>query len=306
LRDTLARLWKRTDGGVAFVSGRPVNELDLIFSPLQLPAIGGHGAELRTAPGAAPEAPRLPALDPAVKRQFAPIAEGGSAIIPDDKGSPRALHSRLAPEKEARVRAAAAKVCAGVKGASIELLPGKLVVEIKQPGFTKATAVRELMTYPRFANRRPIFIGDDVTDLGVFEILPDFDGIGISVGRNVPGVEARFGEPADVRRWLEQISRNDAFATSLPTTGLILPSSATDARPRSSIPPRVWCGGAIPASTATRSSAVSSPATTRRGFRTSCSTTWPISNPSTCAIPRWCRRFSPIGRAAPSASPTLR
>jgi len=59
LRDTLARLWKRTDGGVAFVSGRPVSELDLIFSPLQLPAIGGHGAELRTTPGAAPPSPRL-------------------------------------------------------------------------------------------------------------------------------------------------------------------------------------------------------------------------------------------------------
>src|SRR2546429_6129755 len=74
LRDTLTRLWQRTDGGVAFVSGRPVSELDLIFSPLQLPAIGGHGAELRTTPGAAPEAPRLPELDPALERQVAPIA----------------------------------------------------------------------------------------------------------------------------------------------------------------------------------------------------------------------------------------
>src|SRR5215813_10052150 len=64
LRDTLARLWERTKGAVAFVSGRPVSELDLIFSPLQLPAIGGHGAELRTIAGAAPEAPRLRPLDP--------------------------------------------------------------------------------------------------------------------------------------------------------------------------------------------------------------------------------------------------
>jgi trehalose 6-phosphate phosphatase len=70
-----------------------------------------------------------------------------------------------------------------------------------------------LMTYPPFAGRRPIFMGDDVTDLGVFEILPDFEGIGISVGRDVPGVAACFDRPADVRRWLEQISRNDAFAT---------------------------------------------------------------------------------------------
>src|SRR5262249_15440981 len=143
LRDTLARLWRRTDGGVAFVSGRPVSELALISPPLQWPALGGRGAALRRRPGAAREARRLPALDPAVKRQFAAIAEAGPGIILEDKGYSLALHYRLAPDKEGMVRAAAAKICAGVKGASIELLPGKLVVEIKQAGFTKATAVRE-------------------------------------------------------------------------------------------------------------------------------------------------------------------
>jgi trehalose 6-phosphate phosphatase len=214
LRDTLARLWQRTGGAVAFVSGRPVSELDLIFSPLQLPAIGGHGAELRTVPGAAPEAPRLPPLDAAVKRLFAAIAEAGPGIILEDKGYSLALHYRLAPDKESMVREAAARLCASFTGPRIELLPGKFVLEIKQAGFSKATAVRELMTYPPFAERRPIFIGDDVTDLGVFEILPDFDGIGISVGRTVPGVPACFERPTDVRRWLEQLSRNDAFATS--------------------------------------------------------------------------------------------
>jgi trehalose 6-phosphate phosphatase len=214
LRDTLARLWDRTRGALAFVSGRPVSELDLIFSPLQLPAIGGHGAELRIIPGAAPEAPRLPALDPGIKRQFAAIAEAGPGIVLEDKGYSLALHYRLAPEKEPVVRAAAARVCASLKAAPIELLPGKFVVEIKQTGFTKATAVRELMTYKPFSERRPIFIGDDVTDLGVFEVLPDFHGIGISVGRNVPGVEACFEQPTDVRHWLDKISRNEAFAAS--------------------------------------------------------------------------------------------
>jgi trehalose 6-phosphate phosphatase len=213
LRDTLARLWERTQGGVAFVSGRPVSELDLIFAPLQLPAIGGHGAELRTVAGAAAGAPRLPPLNSRLKQQFATIAEAGPGIVLEDKGYSLALHYRLAPDKETLVRAAAAKICSDLKDASIELLPGKLVVEVKQTGVTKAIAVRELMTYPPFANRRPIFLGDDVTDLGVFEILPDFNGIGISVGRDVPGVAACFDRPADVRRWLEQISRNDEFAT---------------------------------------------------------------------------------------------
>jgi trehalose 6-phosphate phosphatase len=214
LRETLERLWERTGGAVAFVSGRPVSELDLIFSPLQLPAIGGHGAELRTCPGATPEAPRLPPLDPAVKRRFAAIAEAGPGIVLEDKGYSLALHYRLAPDKENFVRAAAAEICASLDGSSIELLPGKLVVEIKQSGFTKATAVRELMTYPSFSGRRPIFFGDDVTDLGVFEVLPEFHGIGVSVGRKVPGVTACFERPTDVRHWLEQISRNDVLATS--------------------------------------------------------------------------------------------
>ena len=213
LRDTLARLWRRTGGAAAFVSGRPVSELDLMFAPLQLPAIGGHGAELRIVAGAAPEAPRLPPLDPAVKRRFAAIAAADPGIILEDKGYSLALHYRLAPDKEDTVRAAAAEICASVSGPSIEVLPGKFVIEIKRTGFSKATAVLELMTYPPFARRRPIFIGDDVTDFGVFEILPDFDGIGISVGRKVPGVPACFERPTDVRHWLEQISRSDAFAT---------------------------------------------------------------------------------------------
>jgi len=214
LRDTLRRLLERTGGAVAFVSGRPIAELDLLFSPLELPCIGGHGAELRTKPGEAPAAPRLPSLDHNVKRHFAAIAEADPGIILEDKGYSLALHYRLAPTKERFVRESAAKVCRSLGKLPIELLPGKQMIEIKQPGFTKATAVRELMTYPPFAGRRPVFIGDDITDLGVFDILPDFDGIGISVGRQVPGIEARFDEPTDVRRWLDHISHSDAFATS--------------------------------------------------------------------------------------------
>src|SRR5580698_11335072 len=54
LRRTLARLDELTGGAVALVSGRSLNDIDLIFSPLELAAIGGHGAELRAVPGAEP------------------------------------------------------------------------------------------------------------------------------------------------------------------------------------------------------------------------------------------------------------
>src|SRR6202167_2516091 len=51
LRRTLARLDELTGGAVALVSGRSLNDIDLIFSPLQLAAIGGHGAAPRAAAG---------------------------------------------------------------------------------------------------------------------------------------------------------------------------------------------------------------------------------------------------------------
>ncbi len=54
LRRTLARLDDLTGGAVALVSGRSLADIDLIFSPLQLAAIGGHGAELRAVAGAEP------------------------------------------------------------------------------------------------------------------------------------------------------------------------------------------------------------------------------------------------------------
>ena len=214
LREALDRLLTRTGGAVAFVSGRPLQELDLIFSPLQLPAIGGHGAEMRTVPGEAAKAPRLSPLDPDVKRRFAAIAEAGPGIILEDKGYSLALHYRLAPAKEPLVREAAAKICASFDGGALELLPGKLVLEIKQRGTTKATAVRELMTQSPFRGRRPIFIGDDVTDLSVFAIMPELNGISISVGQTIAGVDFCFDQPADVRRWLDETTRAGAFATS--------------------------------------------------------------------------------------------
>lgn len=47
LRAALARLLELADGALALVSGRPIRDLDTLFKPLQLPSVGGHGAETR-------------------------------------------------------------------------------------------------------------------------------------------------------------------------------------------------------------------------------------------------------------------
>src|ERR1700732_1820216 len=47
LAETLSRLQDKTSGALALVSGRSLNDIDLIFAPEQFPAVGGHGAEMR-------------------------------------------------------------------------------------------------------------------------------------------------------------------------------------------------------------------------------------------------------------------
>jgi trehalose 6-phosphate phosphatase len=65
----------------------------------------------------------------------------------------------------------------------------------------------ELMTHEPFRGRRPIFIGDDVTDEAVFAIMPDLHGLAFSVGRRATGVSDHFDEPRDVREWLARLLR---------------------------------------------------------------------------------------------------
>jgi trehalose 6-phosphate phosphatase len=211
LRDVLSELRHRTRGALAFVSGRPIDELDRIFAPLRLPAVGGHGAEVRLRGETTADRQRVPPLDAAIKDKLAGIAEAGPGILVEDKDYSVALHYRLAPEMKQLVHEAARRICEGRP--DLLLLPGKYMLEIKPAGFDKASAVRDLMRHPPFAGRTPVFIGDDVTDHGVFAIMPELGGIPISVGHKLPGVVFHLERPADVRNWLEILAQSE-FAAS--------------------------------------------------------------------------------------------
>jgi len=212
LRRTLAELHRLTGGAVALVSGRSLNDIDLIFSPLQLAAIGGHGAELRAAATALPHL-RAPPLDAGLKRRLAGVTEIGPGILAEDKGYSLALHYRLAPDREATLRAAVETICESAPPDTLEILPGKRVMEIKPAGINKADAVCELMRYPPFADRNPIFIGDDTTDVPVFGVIARFGGLGFSVGRVLPDINGHFDKPESVRAWLARIVTEAAGTT---------------------------------------------------------------------------------------------
>jgi trehalose 6-phosphate phosphatase len=214
LLTTLERLQKRVGGALALVSGRPLADLDRIFAPLQLAAIGGHGAEMRPSPAVSADLRRASPLDERLRQRFAQLADGATGIVIEDKGYSLALHYRQAIEKAARMHEAVVSICADLPESTVEILPGKAVIEVKHVGFNKGVAVRELMAFPPFAGRTPIFVGDDTTDEAAFAVLPEFGGVGISVGRSIPGVRGLFGAPSDVRLWLERISELDSVVGS--------------------------------------------------------------------------------------------
>ena len=212
LANTLKRLHEKTSGALALVSGRSLNDIDLIFAPEQFPAVGGHGAEMRLASDSEAVAVHAPPMDKELKRRLAAIAKLSPGILLEDKGYSLALHYRLAPHAEKAIYEAVSLIRADLPNAPIEILPGKCVCEIKHSGFTKATGVRELMTHAPFRGRLPFFIGDDVTDESVFAIMPDFGGLAFSVGRRAQGVAGHFDEPRDVRAWLAHLADDEAAA----------------------------------------------------------------------------------------------
>src|SRR6266705_3252601 len=210
LAKTLNGLLDKTADALALVSGRSLNDIDLIFAPEQYPAVGGHGAEMRVAADSEAVATHAPPMDKELKRRLAAIAKLSPGILLEDKGYSLALHYRLAPHAEKAIYEAVSLIRADLPHAPIEVLPGKSVCEIKHSGFTKATGVLELMTNEPFKGRRPIFIGDDVTDEAVFGIMPDLGGLAFSVGRRATGVADHFDEPRDVRDWLAHLLDDEA------------------------------------------------------------------------------------------------
>jgi trehalose 6-phosphate phosphatase len=203
---SLGRLHERSDGAVALVSGRRISDLDRLFSPLALPSIGGHGAEMRISDGeifywAKP----LPAE---LRRRLTEAAGIGPDVVIEDKDYSVALHYRKAPEHAERLRNQIAAARKAFSAEPTELLLGKAMFEVKRPGINKGESIRKLMAHAPFNGRTPVFIGDDVTDESVFAVLPEIGGKGFGVSRHFPGLTGIFKNPAHVRSALASLATN--------------------------------------------------------------------------------------------------
>jgi len=85
------------------------------------------------------------------------------------------------------------------------VLEGKRVLEVKPAIATKADAIRAFLLEPPFIGRRPVFVGDDITDLDGFAAVEGLGGLSVAVGDRVDA-QLRVASPRDVRALLSDLS----------------------------------------------------------------------------------------------------
>lgn len=198
---TLEQVFERLDGAMALVSGRSIADVDRIFTPAVFPVAGAHGAELRRSNrgGVAATDVALPQNVLTSMEEFAARHDG---LLLEYKPGGVSLHYRRAPALESACRNLMNQ-CLDVLGDEFRLIAGKMVFEIAPGSHNKGAAIRSFLEGRPFAGRRPVFVGDDVTDEDGFRIVNDLGGVSIRVGGTARS-EARYQLPAvaDVRPWL--------------------------------------------------------------------------------------------------------
>jgi trehalose 6-phosphate phosphatase len=203
LRGLLTRLQLAAGGAVALVSGRSIADLDRIFDPLTLPAAGLHGADIRF-PDGARQAARGDLMDE-VRPFVAAFAAAHAGIWLEDKGATLAIHFRERPELAGDVLAFLSHF---QQGRDLAVQEGKMVVELKSAAHDKGTAIKALLARTPFEGRRPIFVGDDLTDEHGFAEVQRSGGIAIRIG--IPDVPTQallhMPDPAYLRERLRELA----------------------------------------------------------------------------------------------------
>lgn len=215
LGELMSQVAWHLNGAVAVITGRPIETIDKHLNGRVRAVAGIHGAERRTALGHIIHA-EFPttALDPA-REKMSVFCRQNRGLRAEDKGVSIALHFRGVPELGPDARRIVDE-CAAASHGQLERLDGNMVVELKPATVRKATAMTAYMNEPPFAGRRPVFVGDDLTDESAFIAVSQTNGYGVIVGARTPtAATTRLPSVAAVHAWLTTLNeQNDGRRAS--------------------------------------------------------------------------------------------
>lgn len=203
---------------VALVTGRNAQVVVDLAGLADVPGLvvlGQYGAQ-RWA-GTLSSSPPAPGLDPVratLPRLLAEHGVGDARI--EDKGLSLVVHTRGLADPDGALRQLAAPVRDLVTAHGLQVHPGRLVLEIRPPGFDKRGALLSLCQPPPSA---VLFAGDDVGD------LPAFDAIAELRAAGVPGLtvcSASAEGPRELRERADVVVHGPAGVVRL-LAGLLAP-----------------------------------------------------------------------------------
>jgi len=204
LVELLALLRRRFVGRLALVSGRSIEQLDAMIGPVlaDVALAGSHGAEVRFG-GRTIDPPRPEGLD-AATAEIRAWGAGHPEVIIEEKSHGVAMHYRVAPILEEPVRRRAQMIA---EHHGLEVQHGKMMVELRGPGWHKGEALAALMEQPPMAGTRPVMIGDDLTDEPAFLEAERLGGFAVIVGGGRPTAARHcLSDVGAVRHWLWEIA----------------------------------------------------------------------------------------------------
>jgi trehalose 6-phosphate phosphatase len=205
LPELLKSVAARLKDALAIVSGRELHSIENVTSNAVHYLAGGHGAEFRFGKSNPVEEAAHPEVG-GLQVELRPLVERYPDLLLEVKRAGIAVHYRQAPHLAGVVRRTMEVVLAHEARRDLALLQGDMVLEIRSPSHNKGTAVRRLMQEPPFHKRRPIFIGDDVSDEDAFAVVQELGGTAVIVGDRRPTLATQeLGSPTDVLRVLAEL-----------------------------------------------------------------------------------------------------
>jgi trehalose 6-phosphate phosphatase len=204
LLDTLDCLHAALGGALSLVSGRAISDLDRIFKRPHWAAAGQHGMERRDAAGRVVTLPVNAAELASLRETAHAMAAEWPGVRVEDKSWSVAWHCREHPDYEPALARRAPELVARFPG--FELQPGSYVFEFKPRGMDKGVAVAAFLDEPPFRGRRPVYLGDDLTDEHGFAVVNARGGASVRIGARTPSQAAfTLSSPADVHAWLDSV-----------------------------------------------------------------------------------------------------
>jgi trehalose 6-phosphate phosphatase len=187
-------------GALAIVTGRSIEAIDAYLAPLRPITAGVHGAELRL--GREQIISTALPLPPAAVEAISALSNKVDGVRIEIKRSSLAVHFRSNPAAGPEIEEELRRVL--IDGASGFIIrPGRMVYELLPSHVSKGGAIDALLELPLFFGRRPIVIGDDLSDETAFAAAQRRGGLAFTVaGEHFSRDNADFESPLEVRSWL--------------------------------------------------------------------------------------------------------